>query len=239
MNRNSADFERDGVAVVRQLLSEAEVRKAHVAIGAYIRNIVPTLPKKYRVFEEDEQSVRQLFFMNMFDPFFQSLAEQQPIRQTVRDLVSWQPRLYYVETFNKPARVGSAVPPHQDNYYLCMEPPEMVTVWIAMDAASEANGGVHYLRGSHKRGLLPHSYGGARGSALTLAPLLDLTTADIYSASLQPGDALIHDCLTIHYSPPNTSEMPRCGLAFAYISTRARLDRERLKAVEILKSGRA
>jgi ectoine hydroxylase-related dioxygenase (phytanoyl-CoA dioxygenase family) len=74
-----------------------------------------------------------------------------------------------VETFNKPARVGSGVPYHQDNAYFCQTPPDMLTIWIAMDAVTMANGPVYYVRGSQKTGMLPTKLSGVKGNSIGLA----------------------------------------------------------------------
>ena len=51
-------------------------------------------------------------------------------------MVHGEPVSMGVETFNKPAKVGSGVPPHQDNAYFCLTPPDALTIWIALDAAT-------------------------------------------------------------------------------------------------------
>jgi hypothetical protein len=61
--------------------------------------------------------------MDRHDPFFDTLAQREEILALVRELVHGEPVLMAVETFNKPARVGSGVPPHQDNAYFCQSPP--------------------------------------------------------------------------------------------------------------------
>jgi len=33
------------------------------------------------------------------------------------------------EWFNKPPATNHITPPHQDNYYFCLEPPNVVTIW--------------------------------------------------------------------------------------------------------------
>ena len=32
---------------------------------------------------------------------------------------------------------ASPTPPHQDNYYFCLKPPDVVTLWVALDPVDE------------------------------------------------------------------------------------------------------
>jgi ectoine hydroxylase-related dioxygenase (phytanoyl-CoA dioxygenase family) len=121
-----------------------------------------------------------------------------------------------VETFNKPARVGSGVPYHQDNAYFCQTPPDVLTIWIALDPVTLANGPVYYVRGSQKNGLLPTRPSGVRGNSIGLAHPPGIPLEDQFCGLLEPGDALIHHCETIHHSAPNHSDHSRLGLLLVY-----------------------
>jgi ectoine hydroxylase-related dioxygenase (phytanoyl-CoA dioxygenase family) len=39
---------------------------------------------------------------------------------------------------------------------------------------------------------------------------------DVLRGILEPGDALIHHCETIHWSEPNQTDNPRCGLLMVF-----------------------
>ena len=79
--------------------------------------------------EADGKTVRNLWHMDQYDPFFKSLSQRKPILDLTRRLVHGDPVLMAVETFNKPARVGSGVPPHQDNAYFSQTPPDVLTIF--------------------------------------------------------------------------------------------------------------
>jgi ectoine hydroxylase-related dioxygenase (phytanoyl-CoA dioxygenase family) len=134
----------------------------------------------------------------------------------VRTLVRGEPVLMAVETFNKPARVGSGVPPHQDNAYFCQAPPDVLTIWVAVDAVTEANGPVFYLKGSHRGGTRPHRPSGVAGNSMGLANMPHHDDGDVFRGTLEPGDALIHHCETVHWSGPNQTDDPRCGLLMVF-----------------------
>jgi ectoine hydroxylase-related dioxygenase (phytanoyl-CoA dioxygenase family) len=218
------DYARDGCVRIKHFLSPdllAEVRKN---LDHFLREIVPTLPAGNRTFEADGKTVRNLFHLEKFDPFFQQLADRAEIRSLIGKLVHGEPVLMAVETFNKPPRVGSGVPPHQDNAYFAQSPPDVLTVWIAMDAATMENGPIYYLKGSHKAGMLPHRPSGVAGNSMGLSKMPQHADADEFCGTLDPGDALIHHCQTIHWSAPNKTDAPRCGLLLVYRGAHTRPD---------------
>ena len=47
-------------------------------------------------------------------------------------------------------------PPHQDNYLWAINNNNGITFWIALDKSGKNNGGLYYLKSSHKLGLLKH-----------------------------------------------------------------------------------
>lgn len=210
----AAAYDRDGVVRIPGLFDAAGIAEIRAALARYFRDVAPTLPEADVVFESDGVAVRNLWRMERHDPFFAALPERPAIRQLVGRLVHGEPVLAGVEIFNKPARVGSGVPPHQDNAYFCQTPPDMLTVWVAIDAATEANGPIFYVRGSHAGGLLPHRSSGVKGNSIGLAVGFDKSAP--FVGTLEPGDALIHHCQTIHFSGPNKTDQPRCGLLMVF-----------------------
>ncbi len=62
---------------------------------------------------------------------------------------------YHALFFNKPPHDGLPTPTHQDGYYIKLEPPEAVTMRLALEATDEENGCMRYscmryIRGSHR-----------------------------------------------------------------------------------------
>ena len=56
------------------------------------------------------------------------------------------------EWFNKPPGTDSPTPPHQDNYYFSLKPPNVLTIWLALDPVDDENGCLRYVAGSHRDG---------------------------------------------------------------------------------------
>jgi phytanoyl-CoA hydroxylase len=218
----SKQYQEDGVINAPQLLSSDEIDAVRTELDRYARDVVPDLPSNDVVMEADGVSVRNCWRMEVHDPWFADLAKNERVLKLVAALVKGDPVLMAVESFNKPARVGSAVPPHQDNAYFCMSPPDALTVWIAVDAVTEENGPVSYLRGSQQDGARPHVTSGVAGNSMGLAEEVDKREG--WTELLQPGDALIHHANVIHFSAPNTSDQSRRGLLMVFRGAHCEVD---------------
>ncbi len=219
-----ADYERDGVVRIRQFLSAAEVTAVRAELERYIRDDLAAQPIDARTLEKDEKTVRNLWRLEKYNEWFRQLGEREDIRALVAPLLHGEPVLVGVETFNKPARVGSGVPYHQDNAYFCQTPPDMLTVWVAIDEVTAANGPVFFVKGSHKDGMLPTKPSGVRGNSIGMAEPSSVPLSEQFCGLLAPGDATIHQCETIHHSAPNTTDHSRLGLLFVYRGSHTQTD---------------
>src|SRR6056297_647754 len=163
-----ADYCRDGVIRRRGLFNAEELNDLRASFQQYSLKVAPTLPESDYTLEQDRQTIRNFWRMEDHDEYFRALAERPLLLNLVAPLVNGDPVLVGVESFNKPARVGSPVPPHQDNAYFCQQPPDVLSVWIALDAATEENGAVEYFLGS-QHVMLPHTPSGVKGNSIGLA----------------------------------------------------------------------
>jgi phytanoyl-CoA hydroxylase len=219
-----ADYRRDGVIRLRQLFSAEKVAELRRLLNDYIRERVPSLPAGDRTLEADGKTVRNLWRIEQHDPRFTAAACTPELLQFVGRLVNGEPVLAAIETFNKPARIGSVVPYHQDNAYFCQSPPDMLTVWVAIDAATLDNGPVYYIPGSHRQGVLPTKKSGVAGNSMGMAVEPTAPLSEQFCGTLEPGDALIHHCQTIHHSAPNQSDDSRLGLLLVFRGSHTQTD---------------
>lgn len=215
-------YHRDGFVHVGGLLTPQGLAAVRDRIAHYANERARTLPASDVVFEADGVSVRNLWRMDEHDPWFADLAASPLLSELVAPLVRGEPTVMNVETFSKPARVGSAVPAHQDNAYFCRTPPDVLTLWIAVDAVTPANGPVSFWPGSHGRGMLRHVPSGVAGNSMGLAEPPDPDAA--HTLTLAAGDACLHHCQTVHASGPNRSEHNRLALLIVFRAAHAEVD---------------
>lgn len=180
-----------------------------------VQEVVPRMDQADYVLEPGGHAVRNFWRLERYDTFFAELGNGPRILSIVEQLLGATAVLVAVETFNKPARQGSAVPPHQDNAYFCQDPPDVLTVWVAIDPTTTANGPVNYVAHS-KTELLSHKGSGIPGNSMVLREPEDYDSAKVEAGLLNPGDAMVHHSQTVHWSEPNHSDQARRGMLLVY-----------------------
>ena len=216
------EYNEKGVVRVRQFFSEEEVKAIRCELDRFIREDLDTKSPQASTREADGKTVRNLWHLEEHCKFFQELADRPEIRNPIAQLVNGDPVLIAVETFNKPARVGSGVPYHQDNAYFCLDPPDALTLWVAIDQVTVENGAVYFIEGTHKDGVLPTRKSGVAGNSIGMAEAPATPKEQQFCGTLNPGDATIHHCQTIHHSDPNKTDNSRLGLLFVFRGAHAK-----------------
>jgi phytanoyl-CoA hydroxylase len=186
-------FNEQGFLPFPALLTSLEVKALHQRLED-IGNEVVAFPQQHvqiepRVqngeLEEDPvrfNNVRKVSNLTRHDALFKELARHPRILDVIHSLIGPDLKIYLDQTLCKPARVGSAKPPHQDSaYWVNIDPPNLAICWIALDDATEDNGCMRFISGSHKLGVIEHKH------------LEDFRVEDAQSGRLllspQPGSA--------------------------------------------------
>jgi hypothetical protein len=111
----------------------------------------------------------------------------------------------------KPARVGEALPWHQDEAYWDPEfDYRALGSWMPLDEASIASGCMSFIPGSHRSEILPHKHVGDDPmvhALFTEPPKAAIDTA--IAAPVPAGGAVLHHCRILHSSGPNVSDHVR------------------------------
>jgi len=117
--------------------------------------------------------------------------------------------------FLKAARTGSATPWHQDNGLWRDGDSQAMNIWIAIDPATRANGCLQVIPGSHRQPIHPHLlyHDSLHGELPREAVESAKQAHGIDHIELEPGSALVWHSNLYHYSPPNTSDQSRIGIA--------------------------
>ena len=141
------------------------------------------------------------------------------------NLLEGKIRMRNLEFFLKPKRSGLATPFHQDNFYWNFAEGKALNVWLACSSSSKKNGGLCYLKGSHKLGTINHKLSFKKGSSQMIPKnILNKLTFKKIFPKLKKGDCLIHDSEIIHGSEKNYSDENRVGLTISYASSKAKID---------------
>ena len=110
---------------------------------------------------------------------------------------------------------------HQDSTYWGLSTPDVVTAWVAFTPATEANGAMEYIPGSHKLDQIPHRDTFAKHNLLTRGQevMVEVDHSRRRIITLRPGEMSLHHVRLVHGSPPSPSNDRRIGFAIRYIPT--------------------
>lgn len=125
--------------------------------------------------------------------------------------------IFRAMVMNKPAGQGTILPWHQDGGAVwALDRDPLVTIWIALDPATRANGCVEIVPGTHRLGLLS-----TFGSTITEEDAERHCPPDrIQPLEVEAGHAvLLHNWL-IHRSGVNPSPVPRRAFTACYMDGR-------------------
>lgn len=105
---------------------------------------------------------------------------------------------------------ASAIPLHQDDGYGTLDPPDDVTVWVALTDTTRENGCLVVAPGSHRGGIVEH-----RASAHNPA-FREAGAVDVVPLELAAGEAVVFSGLLLHGSGDNTTDDERVALFARY-----------------------
>ncbi|MFY9826733.1 MAG: phytanoyl-CoA dioxygenase family protein [Thermoanaerobaculia bacterium] len=125
--------------------------------------------------------------------------------------------IFRAMVMNKPAGQGTVLPWHQDGGAVwALDRDPLVTVWVALDSATQANGCLEVIPGSHRLGLLS-----TFGSTVRPEDVERHCPAErVHPLEVAEGHAvLLHNWL-IHRSGVNPTSIPRRAFTVCYMDGR-------------------
>ena len=230
-------FEQDGFVVAPGFLSTEQVDDLDDQIGRYVRDVLPGVPRMHRIYESGWSGpLKHISRMELYDDYFRRFLHSPLQRELLCACMGTAIEPITTELFFKPAHIGGPAALHQDNAYFTMTPPYGLVVWIALDDVTIENGAVHYARGSHRLGDLPHDETGVILFGKAIRDSLDPSEHPEEPATMKRRDASIHHFLTAHRSGPNHSDKRRRGFVLDFKSVEAEVDEEATAAQEAYKN---
>ncbi|MCA9124334.1 MAG: phytanoyl-CoA dioxygenase family protein [Planctomycetaceae bacterium] len=210
-------YDKDGFIVIREFLDRDSLNLLETNLERYIREIVPHLPAADAFYQDrsDPETLKQLQHMG-HDKFFDAYRNEPRWKSLAELLVGEAVEANEPEWFNKPPGTAHPTPPHQDNYYFCLRPPNVTTLWLALDVVDEENGCLRYVAGSHALGIRPHASTKVLGFSQGITDYGTADTVKEQRVRLQPGDLVAHHGETIHRADANRTKT-RHRRAFAMV----------------------
>ena len=153
------------------------------------------------------------------DDIYGMFSRNERVVRNVETLLGAEVYLYSAKMIMKSAREGGAWEWHQDYGYWydygCLV-PSMLSCLIAVDRATQENGCLQVLAGSHAMGRINHD----RINEQTMANPEHVEAArarfPLVYLELDPGDAVFFDCNLLHRSDANRSDHRRWNYIASY-----------------------
>ena len=160
------------------------------------------------------------------DESFLKYCLNDKILDFVEQLLGGKVALWNSSFFAKPSHNGFETPWHQDGQYWPINPLSTCTVWLAIDDATEENGCLRFIKGSHKdKKLKDHSQNDKKN--LTLHQELNKNEYDISKSVnllLKRGQISLHDVYLIHGSKENKSPNSRRAMTMRFMPLTSKFD---------------
>jgi len=208
--------------LVNQLFKEIELVKKKVIKKKNLKFHHKTLDGKFNTIHNINEFYKSGKLID--------LSKSKKILNIIRNILKDDPKLRNLEFFLKPAKTGMPSPPHQDNYYWNIKNAKALNVWIALTGSNKNNGGIGYLKGSHKLGTINHEISFMKGSSQKIPEkIMKNLSFKIVHPKLNAGDCLIHHPEVIHFSKKNSSTYNRIGVVLSYRAKNSKIDLNKLK----------
>jgi phytanoyl-CoA hydroxylase len=177
--------------------------------------------------QEPGRNVSFLFNLWREEPEFRQLVTDRRFAGWAAQVLgATAVRVLEDNALTKDAGSGGELRWHQDYAYWPLGQPNAVTIWIALDEVTAANGAVRMAPGSHLLGeRLPAVFGTgasyfAERRPMAVRPITDPADAglDVEVLELGAGEATIHHALTWHASGANSTDRPRRAAVVRYVA---------------------
>lgn len=236
-------YEEDGVLIVRGILDQEYLQPLRDELAAKVEAAIRDAVEEKQL--DPSQTFDEADFASRFalasaaceDPLWmwnQHFYDQKPktpglftlrtapvLLDIVEALVGSEILAHpqYAVRAKLPDHETTVVPWHQDIGYLNPEEAGdtlIVNFWTPLVQATEDNGCMQVMRGTHRMGVFPHRNLRDTGKIDKGIADEDLPDADIINCEVEPGDVVMLNERCIHRSLPNTTKTVRWSVDTRY-----------------------
>jgi ectoine hydroxylase-related dioxygenase (phytanoyl-CoA dioxygenase family) len=161
---------------------------------------------------------------------FAELVRSQAILDAVEDVIGPDILIWGTSLFMKDAGDPAFVSWHQDSTYWGLEPPDVVTAWVALSDVPAESGAMTFIPGSHTQGQLDHQDTFDKNNLLTRGQTLDVDDSRAVTVPLSQGEMSLHHVRLVHASSPNETALSRVGIAIRCVPPHVRQTEGRTSA---------
>lgn len=209
------EFSKDGYLIVPGLLDQRETNLLMTVAKSDRASLTAAYAKK-----DASGGESRLVVHNELDHSpYAAIVRSQRIVMAMQSLLADEVYHYHHKMMLKEPLIGGAWEWHQDYGYWydngCLY-PDMASCLIAVDRATQENGCLQVVRGSHKLGRLEHGKTGGQTGANLERVAAVLERLELVYCKLSPGDAIFFHGNMLHRSDQNKSQHSRWSLICCY-----------------------
>lgn len=223
-------YQRDGALIYRGLLDQTEVEKLLESISAAIEAMGTNKVAGNADFGdaggEDYYSNVFIQRLNLWrvNDHIKSLFLGPELGEMVTRLAGVEGmRVWHDQTLQKTPWANPTAW-HLDNPYWSFHSRDSISIWIALDPATLANGCMHYLPGTHKTADPERNVGIGPDFGKLFKAFPEWKGITPLVAEMQPGDCGFHNGLTAHGAGPNMTPGYRRAMTCAYMPAGSRFN---------------
>lgn len=218
-------YYRDGAVPLRGVVDRGWLTRLAAAIEDDIREPGP----HFHGYDSDEGRFHGNMRLWETHPTFREFCLESHLPRIAQAFFgSRKVNLFYDQLFVKEANMRQRTRWHNDQPYWPILGFQVLSIWVALDKTTAANGRVEFVRGSHRwnRWFQPEPFGKtAAVAAYERNPdyedipdiEADRDRYDIVSWDLDPGDAYLFHAMTVHGAGGNTRpDVRRRGYTVRY-----------------------
>ncbi|HEX5325012.1 MAG TPA: phytanoyl-CoA dioxygenase family protein [Capsulimonadaceae bacterium] len=219
-----ASFRKNGFLNYGRVLSESQLS----GLQGALRRVLEGKSKhdaaaNRNMFEGSQMVVTQVVNIWEAEPAFREHLYNAKITEMVAQLIGTDTlRVWHDQVQYKPPRIGGPSLWHQDHpYWPIIQPPDLVSAWVALEDATIENGCMSMVARSHSWGRYQNGTIGTDETDYSPAPdpsfLPEGERIETVPCEVPAGGVVFHHCLTWHGAPPNRSERGRPAIAVHYM----------------------
>ena len=212
---DAAAFARDGFVIKRGYFAAEEVD--------LMRSMIETDPAIQRnvlkIADSEGGATALALWNHPGNDVFGAVARSMRVAGGAEALLGGEAYHYHSKLTMKMPGHGGRWEWHQDYGYWyqngCLF-PDMLSVAVAVDPQTKANGCMQMLKGSHRMGRIEHGRVAGQTGADVERVEQAMERLDLVHCEMQPGDAVFFHANTLHASAANTTDKPRRLLICCY-----------------------
>ncbi len=207
-------YQRDGLVCLRGMFDSAWIER--------LRQAADAAPEGYG----------DAIYMWVHDEALRELAFDSPVGEIAATLMRSKTCGLLMDIFfiKKPG-TSHFTPWHHDQPYYRTQGTQLCGMWIGLDDTTLENGGMKWIRGSHKWGKMfePNPFDGSPSypdlnPGRERVPDIENNRGDydIVHFDTAPGDCIVDQSLVLHAGGPNPTDRPRRAITYALYGDNAR-----------------